>query len=182
MGRLGPLLELGGRTFPLSNPARRRLVLGAGVRVRQPERTSAYDKPLAEQFAAETPDLVVSKMAKALREGKVFVDWSQNNPSKNTVAPYSLRGREHPTVSTPVTSKYGSTDVRHHTFPDQATALNRVQRSSLCSNARFGPVGSAPPSGTASIGSIHAGTASTSASDPPVTGQPVYPPTVTRSA
>ncbi|MCU1680502.1 MAG: ATP-dependent ligase clustered with Ku protein LigD, partial [Amycolatopsis sp.] len=156
--------------------------LGAGVRVRQPERTSAYDKPLAEQFAAETPDLVVSKMAKALREGKVFVDWSQNNPSKNTVAPYSLRGREHPTVSTPVTSKYGSTDVRHHTFPDQATALNRVQRSSLCSNARFGPVGSAPPSGTASIGSIHAGTASTSASDPPVTGQPVYPPTVTRSA
>ncbi|MCU1680523.1 MAG: ATP-dependent ligase clustered with Ku protein LigD, partial [Amycolatopsis sp.] len=98
--------------------------LGAGVRVRQPERTSAYDKPLAEQFAAETPDLVVSKMAKALREGKVFVDWSQNNPSKNTVAPYSLRGREHPTVSTPVTWN----EVRQYRRP--ASHLPRPGNSS----------------------------------------------------
>jgi bifunctional non-homologous end joining protein LigD len=42
-------------------------------------------------------------MTKSLREGKVFVDWSQNNPAKTTVAPYSLRARDAPTVSTPLT-------------------------------------------------------------------------------
>ena len=42
-------------------------------------------------------------MTKALRTGKVFVDWSQNNPAKTTVAPYSLRARDEPTVSTPLT-------------------------------------------------------------------------------
>jgi bifunctional non-homologous end joining protein LigD len=44
-------------------------------------------------------------MAKKARPGKVFIDWSQNNPAKTTVAPYSLRAREHPTVSTPLTWK-----------------------------------------------------------------------------
>jgi len=42
-------------------------------------------------------------MTKSLRPGKVLIDWSQNNGSKTTIAPYSLRAREHPTVSTPVT-------------------------------------------------------------------------------
>ena len=42
-------------------------------------------------------------MTKSLRQGMIFVDWSQNNPAKTTVAPYSLRAKEHPTVSTPVT-------------------------------------------------------------------------------
>jgi bifunctional non-homologous end joining protein LigD len=42
-------------------------------------------------------------MEKRLRPGKVLVDWSQNNAAKTTVAPYSMRGREQPTVSTPVT-------------------------------------------------------------------------------
>lgn len=74
-----------------------------GVRTRRPEHTSAYAKGLAELLAHETPNLVVAKMTKALRTGKVFVDWSQNNPAKTTIAPYSLRGRERPTVSTPVT-------------------------------------------------------------------------------
>jgi bifunctional non-homologous end joining protein LigD len=74
----------------------------AGVRVRSAERTSAYAKALAQRFAAQTPDLVTAKMTKNLRLGKVFIDWSQNNPAKTTVAPYSLRGRDHPTVSTPV--------------------------------------------------------------------------------
>ena len=47
--------------------------------------------------------MVVSDMKKTLRTGKVFVDWSQNDEHKTTVAVYSLRAREHPTVSTPVT-------------------------------------------------------------------------------
>ncbi|WP_084628650.1 DNA ligase D [Amycolatopsis nigrescens] len=75
----------------------------AGVRTRQPERPSGYAKAVAEQLARETPDLVVAKMTKTLRTRRVFIDWSQNNPAKTTVAPYSLRGRDQPTVSTPVT-------------------------------------------------------------------------------
>ena len=42
-------------------------------------------------------------MAKVQRTGRVFIDWSQNNPAKTTIAPYSLRGRDTPTVSTPIT-------------------------------------------------------------------------------
>ena len=58
---------------------------------------------MAEQLARETPRLVTAVMAKARRRGKVFVDWSQNNPHKTTIASYSLRGRARPTVATPVT-------------------------------------------------------------------------------
>ncbi|REF35530.1 non-homologous end-joining DNA ligase [Thermasporomyces composti] len=67
------------------------------------ETTSAYTRELAERLARDHPDLVVASMTKSLRKGKVFLDWSQNNPAKTTVAPYSLRGLERPTVSTPVT-------------------------------------------------------------------------------
>jgi bifunctional non-homologous end joining protein LigD len=73
------------------------------VKVSAPERTSEYAKALAERLAKEHPDLVVAVMAKARRTGKVFVDWDQNRPAKTTVAPYSLRARDLPTVSTPVT-------------------------------------------------------------------------------
>lgn len=64
--------------------------------------TSAYAKQLAEQLERSHPDLVVSRMTKAVRPGKVFVDWSQNNRAKTTVTVYSLRARDEPTVSTPV--------------------------------------------------------------------------------
>ncbi len=50
----------------------------------------------------ELPDLVVVEMAKAVRAGRVFIDWSQNSRHKTTIAPYSLRARPRPTVSTPV--------------------------------------------------------------------------------
>ncbi len=72
-------------------------------------RTASYEltKPLAKAIAQllekQTPDRVVSKMKKVEREGKVFVDWSQNHQRKTTVAVYSLRARERPTASTPVT-------------------------------------------------------------------------------
>ena len=75
----------------------------AAVQVADAEDTSAYARRVAERLAAERPTEVVARMAKAARHGKVLVDWSQNNPAKTTVAPYSLRGREQPTVSTPVT-------------------------------------------------------------------------------
>ena len=54
------------------------------------------------QQAQQTPDLVTTVMAKVERPGKVFVDWSQNAFHKTTIAPYSLRARPDPTVSTPV--------------------------------------------------------------------------------
>lgn len=58
---------------------------------------------LAQQLATAHPALVVWKMAKELRPGKVFLDWSQNVAAKTTICPYSLRGREAPTVATPRT-------------------------------------------------------------------------------
>ncbi|MGH8825748.1 MAG: non-homologous end-joining DNA ligase [Jiangellaceae bacterium] len=67
------------------------------------EAVHGYARRLAERLAKEHPRLIVSRMEKRLRPGKVLVDWSQNNAAKTTVAPYSLRGRERPTVSTPVT-------------------------------------------------------------------------------
>jgi bifunctional non-homologous end joining protein LigD len=57
---------------------------------------------LAQLLQHEHPKEVVSDMSKQLRTGKVFVDWSQNDEHKTTVAVYSLRAREHPTVSTPL--------------------------------------------------------------------------------
>jgi bifunctional non-homologous end joining protein LigD len=58
---------------------------------------------LARSIEREHPELVVSNMRKELRRGKVLIDWSQNLPTKTTVAAYSVRGRPEPTVSTPVT-------------------------------------------------------------------------------
>jgi bifunctional non-homologous end joining protein LigD len=73
------------------------------VTVSSPERTSEFAKALAEELARESPGRITAVMAKARRTGKVFVDWSQNNPHKTTIASYSLRGRARPTVATPVT-------------------------------------------------------------------------------
>ncbi len=67
------------------------------------EQVSQFTKLLAETVEQEMPQLVVSRMSKSLRPGKVFIDWSQNNAAKTTIAPYSLRGRELPTVAAPRT-------------------------------------------------------------------------------
>ena len=69
------------------------------------EKTKAFARAMAERLEREHPDLVVSRMLKSLRTGKVLVDWSQNDDSKTTVCAYSLRAKERPTVSTPVTWK-----------------------------------------------------------------------------
>jgi bifunctional non-homologous end joining protein LigD len=102
-GSLRELLVADGLTVFAKTSGSKGLQLYCGIRTRRPEATSEYAESLAELLATEHPDLVVAKMAKALRAGKVFIDWSQNNPAKTTVAPYSLRGRDMPTVSTPVT-------------------------------------------------------------------------------
>ncbi len=73
------------------------------VSVTRAEQTSEFAHDVARRLAAEHPRDVVAVMAKARRTGRVFVDWSQNNTAKTTIASYSLRGRERPTVATPVT-------------------------------------------------------------------------------
>ncbi|SDN82716.1 non-homologous end-joining DNA ligase [Geodermatophilus sp. DSM 45219] len=74
----------------------------APIRVTDREHPSRYARQLAQELSAETPDRVVWRMEKVLRPGKVLVDWSQNNPAKTTVAPYSLRARPDAPVSTPI--------------------------------------------------------------------------------
>jgi bifunctional non-homologous end joining protein LigD len=93
------------------------------------EHCSAYAKGLAEDLEREHGDLVLSRMARNLRPGKVFVDWSQNNGAKTTVAPYSLRARPRPTVSTPLTwdEVEGARDAAGLAFT-APQVLDRVER------------------------------------------------------
>lgn len=66
-------------------------------------RTKALAHTVADTLAEKFPDRIVSDMKKSLRKGKVLIDWSQNDDSKTTVCVYSLRAKDAPTVSTPVT-------------------------------------------------------------------------------
>jgi bifunctional non-homologous end joining protein LigD len=66
------------------------------------EQTKPFARQIAELLEQRLPELVVSRMTKRLRAGKVLVDWSQNDEHKTTVSVYSVRARERPTVSTPV--------------------------------------------------------------------------------
>jgi bifunctional non-homologous end joining protein LigD len=100
--------------------------VSAPVEVDDASLTSDYANKVARQLESEHPDLIVSRMTKTLRPGKVFVDWSQNNPAKTTVAPYSLRAREEPTVSTPLTwDEVGRGGQLRFTAPE---VLRRVER------------------------------------------------------
>ena len=65
--------------------------------------TKSFSRSVAETLERQLPDRVVSRMTKSLRPGKLLVDWSQNDDSKTTVCVYSMRAKERPTVSTPVT-------------------------------------------------------------------------------
>jgi bifunctional non-homologous end joining protein LigD len=67
------------------------------------DQTKDLSRALAQHLETDRADLVTSNMSKAVRKGKVFVDWSQNDEHKTTICVYSLRAKEEPTVSTPVT-------------------------------------------------------------------------------
>ncbi|GIJ23469.1 non-homologous end-joining DNA ligase [Micromonospora lutea] len=94
---------------------------------------SAYARRIAQELEREHPKLIVSKMAKNLRSGKVFIDWSQNNAAKTTVAPYSLRAQPVPAVSTPLTwdeVAAGAAGKRPATKPyTAAEVLKRAEKS-----------------------------------------------------
>ena len=84
-------------------------------------------KRVAQQLEQAMPKLVTATMTKSLRTGKVFLDWSQNNGSKTTIAPYSLRGREHPTVAAPRTwDEIADPKLRHLRFDE---VLQRVEKN-----------------------------------------------------
>ena len=90
------------------------------------DQVSQVAHELARALEADHPDLVVSDMKKALRAGRVFVDWSQNSAHKTTISPYSLRGAPHPMVAMPRTwrelASPGLAQV------DYKQAMHRVQR------------------------------------------------------
>lgn len=89
------------------------------------DQASALARELARAIEADHPELVVSSMKKAIRGGRVLIDWSQNNGSKTTIAPYSLRGRPHPTVAVPRTwDELDDPDLRHLLFDE---VLERVE-------------------------------------------------------
>ena len=77
------------------------------------ELTKPFAQKLAEELKRERPELILSRMARDLRAGKVFVDWSQNDRHKTTVCVYSLRAKERPTVSTPLTWEEVTAATRH---------------------------------------------------------------------
>ena len=79
------------------------LHLQAALRPVDSGRASDYAKRLAVDAQKAMPGLVLHRMTRSLRPGKVFVDWSQNAARKTTAAPYTLRARASPTVSAPVT-------------------------------------------------------------------------------
>jgi bifunctional non-homologous end joining protein LigD len=100
---LRPLLEAEGLTPLAKTSGGKGLQLYAAISGVTSEQASDQARGFAERLEREQPRRVVSRMTKVLRAGKVLIDWSQNNGSKTTVAPYSLRARQHPTVSAPVT-------------------------------------------------------------------------------
>jgi bifunctional non-homologous end joining protein LigD len=100
---LRPLLADAGLAALPKTSGGKGLQLYARVHDVTAEEASDQARHFAQALERDRPDLVTSRMSRSLRPGKVLVDWSQNNGSKTTVVPYSLRARTHPTVSTPVT-------------------------------------------------------------------------------
>lgn len=95
-------------------------------------KTKTFAREVAARMQEIAPDLIVSQMRRALRPGKVFIDWSQNDPHKTTVGVYSLRARAAPTVSTPVTwaevRKCMKSGKPETLVFDSAAVLRRVKR------------------------------------------------------
>ncbi|MBF9130749.1 non-homologous end-joining DNA ligase [Plantactinospora sp. S1510] len=97
-------LDADGITSYPKTSGRKGMQLSCPISGRQSaEVVSGYARRVAEELAREVPKSVTAQMARRLRPGKVFIDWSQNNAAKTTVAPYSLRAQPVPSASTPLT-------------------------------------------------------------------------------
>ncbi|MCV7024795.1 ATP-dependent DNA ligase [Mycolicibacterium novocastrense] len=121
----GLITDIGLTTFPLTSGSKG---LHLYVPLEEPissQGASVLARRIAQQLEKTMPKRVTATMTKSVRTGKVFVDWSQNNGAKTTIAPYSLRGREHPTVAAPRTwDEIEDPKLRHLNFDE---VLDRVQ-------------------------------------------------------
>ena len=97
--------SLGMESFPKTSGSKGLQVYVPLNKVITYDKTKPFAHAVAQLLESQFPDKVVSLMSKSLRKGKVFIDWSQNDDKKTTVSAYSLRAKDHPTVSTPVTWK-----------------------------------------------------------------------------
>lgn len=102
-GLLRDVLAAAGLTPVTKTSGSKGLHVLAGIEDMTSDESTEFAHTVARHLEHEAPDLVVSRMTKSIRNGKVLVDWSQNRAAKSTVAPYSLRGRPEPRVSTPIT-------------------------------------------------------------------------------
>jgi len=90
-----------------------------------PEQATTLARELARALEADHRDRVISSMKRSERDGKVFLDWSQNNGSKTTISPYSLRGRDRPMVAAPRTwEEMADPDLRQLDYPE---VLERIR-------------------------------------------------------
>ena len=119
------ITDIGLATFPLTSGSK-----GLHLYVPLPDPISSRGasvlaKRVAQQLEQAMPEQVTATMTRSLRAGKVFLDWSQNNGNKTTIAPYSLRGREYPTVAAPRTwEELDDPDLRHLTFEEVLERLD----------------------------------------------------------
>jgi bifunctional non-homologous end joining protein LigD len=122
----GIITDIGLTTFPLTSGSKG---LHLYVPLTDPissQGASVLAKRIAVQLEKAMPKHVTATMTKSLREGKVFLDWSQNSSAKTTIAPYSMRGREEPTVAAPRTwEEIEDPDLRHLRFDE---VLERAAR------------------------------------------------------
>ena len=97
------MTAIGLRPVPVTSGSKGMQVYAAVPGAHSSDELSAVAQQWARELTAAMPELVVWRMAKSVRSGKVFIDWSQNNAAKTTISPYSLRGRDAPWVATPRT-------------------------------------------------------------------------------
>ncbi len=113
------LSDMGMELFPVTSGSKGIHLYAPLTGTQTSDQASAFAKELARALEADHPDLVISQMTRSARAGKIFLDWSQNNGSKTTIAPYSLRGRDEPTVAAPRTwDELDDPDLRHLRFDE----------------------------------------------------------------
>ena len=121
------LSDMGLEPYPVTSGSKGIHLYAALPPGQSTEQSSALAHELARAIEADHSDLVVSSMKKAERRGKVLIDWSQNNGAKTTIAPYSLRGRPHPTVAAPRTwDELERPDLEHLLFTDVLERMESI--------------------------------------------------------
>jgi DNA primase len=139
--RLHDVLVEDGLTPVAKKSGSKGIQVHAGVRVRSAERTSAYAKVLAERFATQTPELVTAKMAKNLRPGKVFIDWSQKQSREDgRRAVLAARPRSCGRVDTGYLGRRcGGAGVRSSWSSPQSRSSTASRSSGTCSQSSRRP-------------------------------------------